>query len=286
MANPYKKEWPRLLKYGDSGDAVKWLQSRLLEQGMFKGSVKGNFRSITQNAVRYFQSTHVDQWGNPLVVDGEVGTDTLYALRNPSGEAQASDLPDDNIIPSGLSADRRKFLQVVAKDYRSGNFIEDPDGSNWGPRLSQFLPGHYPWCAFYQSYAYNRAFDKWPLGKNHGHVLTFWREAMEAGFAFKKDKHKPLPGDMGVMLYRNNSGNLTGSGHIFAVTRVSANGQTINTIGGNEGNRLKHGIRDVGQATIEGWIGLYGDDRDKIWNSVEKGIIERPGAATTTSGTR
>ena len=112
------------------------------------------------------------------------------------------------------------------------------------------------------------------------------REAMEAGFAFRKSSHSPLPGDMGVMLYRNNSGNLTGSGHIFAVTRVSANGQTINTIGGNEGNRLKHGIRDVSQPTIEGWIGLYGDNRSQIEIDHEKGTIERPGAATTTGGTR
>ncbi len=43
------------LKYGDSGEAVKRLQSRLKELGYFTGDVAGNYLTLTQSAVAAFQ---------------------------------------------------------------------------------------------------------------------------------------------------------------------------------------------------------------------------------------
>lgn len=280
--SPYLSTWPKVLVFGDTGPAVQWVQERLAEQGFFKGVPRGNYLSLTRNAVFYFQSTHLGPDGAPLAVDGETGKDTRWSLANPSGAAQRSRLGDD-IIPAGLTDRRLKFLQTVAADYRSGDFIEVPDGSNTGPRIGKFSRGTF-WCAFYQSDAWKRTFGDYPMGKDHGHCLTFWREASKAGLAHPKEKAAPLPGDFGIMLYRNQSGGLTGSGHIFAVTRVSGTGRQINSIGGNEGNRLKHGLRNVSDPTIAGWISLYGDSRDSV--AFDRGIITAPSAATSSTATR
>ena len=44
------------LKYGDSGESVKKLQSRLMELGWFSGTVGGNYQDLTRSAVTAFQS--------------------------------------------------------------------------------------------------------------------------------------------------------------------------------------------------------------------------------------
>lgn len=286
MATPqYKATWPRLLEFGlRSNPAVQWAQTRLQEQGFFKGTPRGNFGPLTRNAVLYFQSTHLDSKGRPLEVDGAIGKHTRWALQNPSGTAQTSGL-GNQIIPGGLAGSRLAFLKTLSADYRSGKFIEVPDGSNTGPTIKRFSRGTF-WCAFYQSDAWNRTTGSYPLGKDHGHCLTFWRAAKAAGIAIPKEQGEPLPGDLAIMLYRNQSGNLTGSGHIFAATRTSENGQRMNTIGGNEGNRLKHGHREVSQPTIVGWIDLHGDNRDKVAREMERGVISASAAATSTAGTR
>lgn len=46
------------LKYGAKGDGVKEMQDFLTDQGVFKGSVTGNFFSLTRTAVRLFQTAH------------------------------------------------------------------------------------------------------------------------------------------------------------------------------------------------------------------------------------
>ena len=45
------------LKYGDSGESVKKLQSRLKELGYFTGTIGGNYQDLTRSAVTAFQST-------------------------------------------------------------------------------------------------------------------------------------------------------------------------------------------------------------------------------------
>lgn len=279
----YLSSWPKYLQFGDSGPTVKWLQTRLKEQGAFRGSIGGNFGSITRNALLYFQSTHLGEDGRPLDVDGLFGPKTLWALLHPSGDEQRSFI--DPLIPTGLSASRAKFLRTLAADHRSGQFYEDPDGSNRGPRISAFSRGTY-WCCFYQSDAWKRTFGSYPNGTDHGHCLTFWREAKRLGQAIEKDKGDPLPGDFGVILYRNASGNLTGTGHIFALGCVSEGFDRFNTFGGNEGNRLKHGLRNRSEPSIVGWIDLHGDDRDKVRKSFSRGVVAAGSAISTAGGTR
>ncbi len=63
-----------LLKYGDTGDAVKALQTRLKELGYFNGTIGGNFGALTRDAVKAFQTAA------GLTNDGMAGEDTLAAL--------------------------------------------------------------------------------------------------------------------------------------------------------------------------------------------------------------
>lgn len=254
----YAPAWPSLVRYGDTGPAVVWIQERLKAAGAFRGATLGNFLGLTLSAVHYFQATHSGPDGRPLDVDGAVGPATRWALENPSGPAQRNFL--DPLLPEGLSGSRRQFLETVAADYRSGEFVEIPDGSNGGPRISAFSRGTF-WCCFYQSDAWKRTFGRYPLGVDHGHCLTFWRAAKDCGRAFAKAAAAPLPGDLGVILYRSASGAFTGSGHIFAISNVEAGGGRFNTFGGNEGNRLKHGLRSASDSAIVGWIDLHTDGR-------------------------
>lgn len=278
---PYKSSWPSLLAYGDTGPAVKWVQTILREQGFFKGDIGGNYFRLTKAAVSDFQSTHLGPDGQFLDTDGEVGKDTRWALLNPSGPAQRSKITTR--VVKGLPEDhpRMRFLNTVIGDYRSGKFIEIPDGSNGGPTLSRFSRDTF-WCCFYQSDAYQRTFGHYPMGRDWGHCKTFWQAALAEGMAFRKADEDPLPGDLGVILYPNSK---TGAGHIFAIHRVSADGSQFNTFGGNEGNRLKHGLRNRSDGTIVGWIDLFGDRHFTRANFVP-GVIAASASPSTLSGTR
>lgn len=58
------------LKYGDTGESVKYLQEVLKLKGFFFGEPLGNFLSLTEASVKSFQKA------NGLFIDGEVGPKT------------------------------------------------------------------------------------------------------------------------------------------------------------------------------------------------------------------
>ena len=62
------------LQYGDKGEAVEKVQSRLLELGYFTGSVGGNYLDLTKSAVAAFQSAA------KLNVTGVVDAQTLAKM--------------------------------------------------------------------------------------------------------------------------------------------------------------------------------------------------------------
>lgn len=66
--------YSRKLQYGDSGDLVSALQTRLSELGFYEAKVSGGFYKITQSAVRAFQQH------NGLAVDGIAGKQTQELL--------------------------------------------------------------------------------------------------------------------------------------------------------------------------------------------------------------
>ena len=263
-----------LLKYGDTGEHVKALQSILRSQGFFDGAIGGNFLRKTKAAVVYWQQTHVGENGKPLSVDGIVGPATWWSLENPSGSAQRNNIHSK--VPSGLDETRNVILETALKEH--GN-KEIPDGSNRGDGVDKYIEGFgpAPWCCLFYSWVLKQATGEYPLGRRHAHVLTFWRAAKAVGKAFYKSKYTPVPGDAFIMLYKNKSGALTGSGHIGFVLRVSDDGKRFNTIEGNAGNRVKVGLRSVSESSIIGFVNLHGSN-----STYERGVLEGYGSEKST----
>lgn len=239
-----------LLKLGSKGVEVEHAQRLLASQGFYSGRVDGDYGRITDGAVRYFQSTHIGSDGEPLEVDGATGNETWWALINPSGAKQ-----DQNLAISGtnrgLSEQRQAILRWAINEYKK-NVREIPDGSNWGPRVSDYL-GHIglgpnPWClAFIQS-GFIEVTGK-PFIMKTGHVWTLWNKATSIKMAFKG--RSPVPGDIFVQLHSNNTG------HIGFVYRVSDDGKKVSTIEGNTGNAVRLMERSV--SSIHGFVVPYGD---------------------------
>ncbi len=247
----------KTLKAGDNGEEVSVLQSLLRSHGHFDGAVKGNFGPLTQKAVVYFQMTHLGPKGLPLEVDGVVGADTWWALENASGKSQSHGL--SALVPGGLSGIRTKLVTGAAAEHAK-RVAEQPDGSNWGERVSYYLKtcglGPAPWCGCYVSTAHKDALGAFPLGAPQPHVQTFMQRAKKAGVFYPKSKYSPIPGDIFIYAYAG------GTGHTGFVASVDSatKAQRFNTNEGNCGNRVKFGIRSIAEPTLVGFINLWGDD--------------------------
>lgn len=270
------------LKKGDRGPEVKELQQLLKKKGIFKGAVKGNFFELTDTAVRYFQATHIGPDGQALDVDGKVGPSTWWALRNPSGPPQSSNLSWD--IPEGIDGLRRKQLEIVLLERQAG-VKEVPDDSNWGGGVEKYRGAKgQPWCCYFWSWGSKQAFGKYPLGAKLGHVMTTWNRAKDRGMAHPKGDYIPIPGDAFVVLNRNKAGKLNGRGHIGFVLRVEVvNGvaTAIDTVEGNAGNRVKVGNHQVSSARIVGFINQFPPEEQPTKWQTGLGKTDRGGSKST-----
>ena len=250
----------KFLKIGDNDPSVSQVKEILRGQGFWTGSESSVFGPKLKAAVQYFQSTHLGPDGVYLVADGEVGPKTWWALNNPSGKAQESGL----IISAGwhkayenaISDDRKKFIATLSSEHRAG-VREIPDGSNQGDGVDKYVVGFDspPWCALFQSGAYKMTFGEWPKGKREAHVQTWLKKAKDGGYFVSKSSI-PVPGNLAVWTFNR------GTGHISAVVAKSNRGKTFNSIGGNEGNRVKLGFRGVDEKNFAGYIDLFGDSAE------------------------
>ena len=82
----------RALRYGSEGDAVKSLQTRLMELGYYKGKISGNFLGATQKSIREFQEN------NGITPTGAADPLTQEALFAP-GAVGKNDLPEASRTP-------------------------------------------------------------------------------------------------------------------------------------------------------------------------------------------
>lgn len=266
MANPYLRE-------GMTDDAVKRVKKILSEHGYWNLPVTSPlFGPRLTDAVVYFQQTHQNEQGRPCGVDGKVGPETWWALENPDGPAQRSNLSPK--IPSGITEGRRKILET-ALGYHGVR--EQPNGSNRGPEVDTFLPRWWlnkngpkakgpAWCCFFMSACNKEALDSFALGRRHGSCQAASKDAKRLGIWKPNDgSYTPQPGDAFVMLKGN------GKGHIGWVLRVSEDGSAINTCEGNCGNRVKVGMRDTDER-IAGYIQIVPAGPAGF----ERGLIEAP----------
>ena len=93
QANPF--QFKKTIKYGDSGDLVSALQTRLQELGYYEARVSGGYYNITRTAVRAFQAQ------NGLHVDGVAGRETQEMLFSVSAiPVNATPLPSPTPVPT------------------------------------------------------------------------------------------------------------------------------------------------------------------------------------------
>jgi hypothetical protein len=149
------------LKKGSQGPEVTELQQILLELD-FNIPVTGVFDTATVNAVKNFQSNHLDKHGIPLEVDGSVGDLTLWALKNPRTNAPAGVI-DYTIMPDaslGGTAIGRSALQFAMDEMKAR--AGEQGGNNKGVFVKKYLQpagleeGN-PWCAAFLSWCFLRA---------------------------------------------------------------------------------------------------------------------------------
>jgi hypothetical protein len=257
------------LDLGDRNAHVAVAKSILNSQGFAAGTGE-LFDERMQGAVVTFQGSHAGPDGKPLNAIGRVGRKTWWALYNPSGAAQRGYMqlvPGVSILPANIAAKRRAVVEAGMGLWRS-NVREIPDGSNWGDGVSTLLrrvgqKSPAPWCAFTSSDIHFAGTGELLLGRHRGRVRDIWDEAVRRGWAFEKGSgYLPRPADLGVTLYRNSKGQLNGMGHIWHVIALgprSGRGRAYNHLGGNEGNRLKLGLRNTADESLFGWVNPFGD---------------------------
>lgn len=270
-----------ILKIGSYGDDVKEVQRLLKEQGYYIGQIDSDFGPKTESSLQEFQGGHINERGQALEVDGEVGKDTWWALKNPSGIKQRSFI--DPLVPDGLTPQRKKLLDYSCALYREG-IREIPDGSNAGDGVDKITNGWAaPWCAMYVSYVLKHALGLETFGKRQAAVINIYKKAKELDLFRDKDDYTPKPGDIFIMLYKKN-GSFTGKGHTGFILRVADDGQTFNTQEGNAGNRLATKIRKKSQGTLEGYVNFYPVEEQPT--TYEHGVVDAKQAASGMGSTR
>ena len=107
------------LRMGDSGSAVKNLQTKLKKLGYYSGTVDSTFGSGTYAAVRAFQQK------NGLTADGVAGSETLKKLDSAYKNADSD--KDDDSLRKGATGSAVKDLQMKLK--KLGFYNAYVDGS-------------------------------------------------------------------------------------------------------------------------------------------------------------
>lgn len=229
-----------ILKLGSKGQEVKALQEKLIKLGydIGKYGADGAFGSFTEKAVKEFQANQ------GILVDGEVGNDTLHRLDIALGLVK----PEEPVTPkAGLSG---KALEIAKTQL---NVREQPPGSNKGKDVEKYLAsiglgGGYSWCMAFVYWNVNEAAKALnvqnPLYKTGG-VLMQWNQRQNLKVS------TPKAGDIFIMDFGK------GTGHTGFVESVEGN--YINTVEGNTnaaGSRNGDGVyrRKRAISSIKGFL--------------------------------
>ena len=252
-----------VVKQGElDSQVVSLIQQRLNQLGTTVPPLKvdGDFGSATEAAVRLFQARSEDHTGEPLVIDGEVGSLTWEALFGKQS------LPRPTLRPS-----RTPLLDKVMNIARGEiGVMEDPPGSNRGEKVEAYLAstgleGGFPWCAAFVHWCFEQAAHE--LGTDNpcirtAGVLDHWNKAGRQGI--RRVMHAQATGDPQLvqpgMIFIIDTGDPGGAGHTGLVERVE--GGKLVTI---EGNTNSAGGREG--------IGVFRRNSRKI-NSINKGFID------------
>lgn len=216
---------PILLKKGNQGSEVKEVQTLLMNKGILTNEeLNGIFDNVTYRAVRAFQAQNLDQHGQPLKVDGQVGELTWWSLHNPKpfiviptpNAVKYTEMPE---IALGGSQRGRAALQTAINELKAG--AGEIGGNNMGPFVKKYLhgivPEGNPWCAGFVSYCFsqNPAGIPFPYTLGAREILRIFQDK---GWANKPNSgYLPKPGDV-VVWWRDQPS--SGKGHIGLVHQL------------------------------------------------------------------
>ncbi len=257
-----------LLRIGSKDPEIGRIKRQLEKQGHWNAcnGFSDSFGKKLFDAVIYFQQTHFLGDGSRPGIDGIIGNQVRWMLKNPTAKSPA--LNRIARIPKGLTEIRHEILRVALSQVGTK---EIPNGSNRGKKpnggVDKYLPAWGktkkgpPWCCFFVSWVTKQAFGKYPLGQNAGLCAWAYDKARKLGMLrLNNGKNIPVPGDAFVMLYKK-GGKFTGKGHIGFVFWVSKDGQTIITLEGNCLNQVLVGQRELSDKSIVGFIDFAKDSR-------------------------
>lgn len=235
-----------------------------------------------ESAVAAFQATALDAEGKTLEVTGQLDERTEWALRNYTGVDQRLDLPP-GCCPAGLSPLRKavlgEYLKLINKGVR-----EQPNGSNRSPEIDKLFPVWLQrnlagtkakgpaWCCFCYTKCHYLATEdvegtgRWLLKRQQGSCKKASEVAKGLGL-WVPNTALPVPGDAGVILHNS------GTGHVFAVYRVSEDGKQMNTLEGNVSNRVATRLRRTNEVA-----GFIRADED-LCSGFQRGLVRAQNAA-------
>jgi hypothetical protein len=164
---------------------------------------------VSPLSLREFQSTHTDWHGRPLVVDGQLGPKTRWALA-------IADLPRW----------RRRIVQVACSQV---GVVEAPLGSNRGTEVDAYLrPAGVglglPWCA---------AFVSWALREAGLDCVRYTASAASLLRSLRPVCSPAQPGDVFGWV------NPDGTGHVGLVIGVGDALDMVATCEGNSANQVR-----------------------------------------------
>lgn len=216
----------KIIKAGETNKPiVKAVQQRLNEVGVGPLEVIGIYGPKTTNAVKLFQATHRDQNGNPLEIDGKIGSVTWAILF------------EQQVVPVVANATTNSLLtEALNIAISQVGVMEDPPGSNRGKKVEEYLAsvgldGGFFWCAAFLYWCFQKASDK--LGRTNpvlktGHCMTHWRDTKAKKILSADAINNPALIKPGHIFIIN-----TGGSHGHTGMIESVEGGFIHTIEGN-----------------------------------------------------
>jgi peptidoglycan hydrolase-like protein with peptidoglycan-binding domain len=218
------------LRLNSTGPAVRQL-TKLLRQRGYLDRESDTFDSTVRRAVKEFQSRHVDERDQPLVVDGVVGPLTWWALeQNAPATVRTDQRAFEQMPANGGSTCGRAALEAAINELRNGatESGQNNDGSDVVKYLNGVVSAPANWCA---------GFVSWCFAQQPGGIpFRYSVGARDIREQFRRknwlhDGAAPEPGDI-IVWWRDRPDGWMG--HIGLVHRCE-NG-IVYTIEGNKGN--------------------------------------------------
>jgi CHAP domain len=224
------------LRSGNKGQDVLQLTADLVTLGLLAspGSI---FNADVVNAVKKFQAQNLDPLGAPLVIDGEVGPLTKYAMDVVLGRRAPTASPATQPTPvrvfSGGSKSGNAALQVAIAEMDRG--AGEQGGDNLGPDVEKYLNGLAPagssWCAGFVSYCFANSTEGIPFKYSVG-AQDILGQFKKKGWLYTASvTNPPEPGD--IIVFTRATKQEPWLGHIGLVNNY-ADG-IVTTIEGNRG---------------------------------------------------